>query len=265
MVAIAMALVGCSHTVHRPLHYACPYTETPPTLDGQLSDAAWDAAQWTEVFRDIEGSQRPDPRFATRVKMTWDREYFYVAAEMEEPHLWAEYTQHDQVVFHQHDFEIFVDPDGDGRAYYEIEVNVLGTIFDLYLHRMYKEGGPADHGWDATGLRTAIHTRGTPNNSTDLDEGWTVEWAIPWSAFVPPAAHAASSTDTARKGGAPTIGDTWRVNFSRVEWTIHPKNDGYEKVPQLKEDNWTWTPQWTIDMHLPRYWGFVTFEGAHNK
>jgi hypothetical protein len=33
------------------------------------------------------------------VKMLWDDEYFYVAAEMEEPHVWATLTRHDSVIF----------------------------------------------------------------------------------------------------------------------------------------------------------------------
>ena len=32
------------------------------------------------------------PRFKTRVKMLWDAKYFYIAAEMEEPHVWGTLT-----------------------------------------------------------------------------------------------------------------------------------------------------------------------------
>ena len=44
---------------------------------------------WTEDFVDIEGTRRPKPRLRTRAKMLWDAEYFYIAAELEEPHVWA--------------------------------------------------------------------------------------------------------------------------------------------------------------------------------
>jgi hypothetical protein len=27
----------------------------------------------------------------------------------------------------------------------------------------------------------------------------------------------------------------------------------------MPEDNWVWTPQWAVDMHLPQHWGTVTF------
>ncbi|MDA0803894.1 MAG: carbohydrate-binding family 9-like protein [Planctomycetota bacterium] len=245
--------------LHRPLTYNCAYTAVPPSLDGELVEGAWEQVPWSDLFGDIEGSRKPAPRFATRMKMLWDDEYLYIAAEMEEPHIWGTYTTRDQIVFHEHDFEVFIDPDGDTAAYYELEVNVLGTIFDLYLHRMYRLGGPADHSWDCAGLKTAIGVRGTTNDPSDRDTGWTVEWAIPFACLVPPPAHAADSTDTTRGGAAPTPGQTWRINFSRVEWLLQLRDGRYEKVPGMPEDNWTWTPQWAIDMHLPRHWGCVTF------
>ena len=33
----------------------------------------------------------------------------------------------------------------------------------------------------------------------------------------------------------------------------------YEKRPNMREDNWVWSPQWVVDMHLPDRWGTVSF------
>lgn len=210
-----------------------------------LVEGAWSGAPWTEEFVDIEGDVRPEPRFATRAKMAWDEEFFYVAAEMEEPHLWATYTEHDSIVFHENDFEVFIDPDGDTYDYFEIEINALGTVFDLRLVKPYREGGPALHDWDAVGMRSAVTLRGTLNDPSDVDEGWTVELAIPWSCL----------------GGrsAPEVGEVWRVNFSRVQWQLEVVEGAYRKVPDTPEDNWVWSPQHAIDMHRPEMWGYVLF------
>jgi len=51
--------------------------------------------------------------------------------------------------------------------------------------------------------------------------------------------------------------DIWRINFSRVEYNVTVVNGRYQKVPGLPEQNWVWSPQWTINMHLPERWGFV--------
>ena len=116
-----------------PEGYVCHRLAEPITIDGKLNDRAWRGIPWTADFVDIEGAVRPRPRFRTRAKMAWDDRFFYVAAEMEEPHVWATLTKHDAVIFHDNDFEVFIDPDGDNHEYYEFEINALNTGWDLFL------------------------------------------------------------------------------------------------------------------------------------
>ena len=86
--------------------------------------------------------------------MLWDDAYFYIGAELEEPHVWATLTEHDSVIFHDNDFEVFIDPDGDNHEYYEFEINALGTYWDLLLPKPYRDGGKADNSWEIPGLKT---------------------------------------------------------------------------------------------------------------
>ena len=69
--------------------------------------------------------------------MLWDDNYFYIAEQLEEPHVWATLTKHDSVIFQDNDFEVFIDPDGDNQEYYEIEINALNTDWDLLLKKAY--------------------------------------------------------------------------------------------------------------------------------
>lgn len=238
-----------------PKGYVCPRAATPPVIDGRLDDAAWRDAPPTDPFQDIEGPVRPAPRFATRARLVWDDRCLYVAAEMEEPDVSATLTRRDAVIFHDNDFEVFLDPDGDALTYFELEINAFGTVWDLYLERAYRDGGSADDGWDVEGLRAAVHVDGTVNDPSDRDRGWTVEMAIPWQAF-------------AANGGRripPEPSDRWRVNFSRVQWRYETTAGTYTKVldpatgKSLPEDNWVWTPQGVIAMHHPEMWGFLQF------
>jgi hypothetical protein len=57
----------------------------------------------------------------------------------------------------------------------------------------------------------------------------------------------------------PRPGDVWRFNFSRVEWQHDIKDGRYVKRPDTPEDNWVWTPQHVVNMHVPHEWGFVEF------
>src|SRR5690348_2715078 len=80
-----------------PRHYLCYRAAGPVRVDGKLDEPAWRAVPWTADFVDIEGDRRPRPRFRTRAKMLWDDRYFYIGAELEEPHVWGTLTRHDSV------------------------------------------------------------------------------------------------------------------------------------------------------------------------
>jgi hypothetical protein len=233
----------------QPKSYDCRRAKSVVEIDGRLDDAAWAAASWTDYFVDIEGDGRPQPRFHTRAKMLWDDEYLYIAADMEEPHVWATLTKHDSVIFRDNDFEVFIDPNGDTLEYYEFEINALNTSWDLLLNKPYRLGGKAWNGWEIPGLRTAVHIQGTLNDPSDRDRGWTVEIAFPWKALG----------EFAHKVAPPNPGDEWRVNFSRVEWQHEVIEGAYRKVPNVREDNWVWSPQGTINMHVPEKWGRIRF------
>jgi hypothetical protein len=241
-------LAGIAHAQPPPKRYTCRRAPSAVRIDGRLDDAAWSRAPWTGPFVDIQGGKQARPRFRTRAKMLWDDEYFYVAAELEEPHVWATLTAHDSVIFHDNDFEVFLNPSGDGRKYFEFEINALNTGWDLFLPKPYREGGKADNSWEIPGLRTAVAIQGTLNDASDRDRGWTLEIAFPWTAFV-------SRAPVAR----PRPGDSWRVNFSRVEWQIETNGKQYRKVAGKPEDNWVWSPQGLINMHVPDRWGYVQF------
>ena len=240
-------------------HYDAPQASDEPVIDGRLDEAVWARAPWTAPFVDIEGGERPAPQWLTRAKLTWDSRALYVAAMMEEPHLWATLTDRDAIIYRDHDFEVFLDPDGDGLAYFEFEINALGTEFDLFLDKPYREGGSAVIEWDMPGLRSAVHLMGTLNEPGDEDTGWSVEIAIPWSDLSPPGG---------RPGAPPRAGEEWRVNFSRVQWPLVVDGDDYRKAREPTaqnphpESNWVWSPQGEIDMHVPEMWGRVRFLGS---
>ena len=247
-VAAAISLLHAPATTQepaalpQPLSYICKYTKRPPVIDGRLDDPAWRAAPWTTDFVDIEGTndgaKKPAPRFRTRVKMLWDNNYLYIAAELQEPDVKATLTEHDSVIFRDNDFEVFIKPLPLTPSYYEFEMNALNTGWDLFLDKRYLDGGKADNSWDIQNLRTAVSVQGTLNQSADTDTGWTLEIAYPLAAFQP-------RQDVPR----PVPGTTWRINFSRVEW----------KAGQPKEDNWVWSPQYVVNMHVPDRWGYLRF------
>ena len=238
-----------------PRVYVCPRTIGALTIDGQLDELTWGAAPLSALFNDIRGAAFGPPRHETHVRLAWDDECLYVGANLDEPHLWATYTQRDAVIYHENDFEVFLDPDGDCHNYAELEINALNTVWDLLLVKPYRDGGPALDGWDIKGLRTAVHLDGTVNDPADTDRGWSVEIAIPWAALKECAGGLACP---------PAPDDAWRMNFSRVQWQLRIESGAYVKSTTkdgqpVPEDNWVWSPQGLIAMHYPERWGFVVF------
>jgi hypothetical protein len=150
-------------------------------------------------------------------------------------------TKHDDPLYRENAFEIFIDPDGDGTNYLELEVNALATTFDLLMSRPYAERGRANSGWDVDGLRVAVHVDGTLNDPADEDRAWTVELAIPWAAIKSLAADGTMP---------PKPGDKWRVNMARV---MTPR-DKAQKARYA-----TWSPINDRSLHVPARWGRVAF------
>ncbi len=255
----------------RPVYKAQRLPAGGLTIDGDLSKSVWSRAPWSEPFQDIRGEadapaeSQPGDGSLTRFKMLWDDEYLYIAAELHYPSdrlCVATFTQRNSPIYQRDsDFEVFVDAEGSGSYYKELEVNALNCVWNLMIDRPYSIGGSEYSGrvarpgertfYDAHRQRTATRlVRGSLNKPPDSEAGetvWTVEIAL------------AHDDTLLRQPGAhmPARGRRWRINFSRVE--------------EEGALNWVWSPQvvWEprerryqgkVDMHLPDAWGSVLFD-----
>ena len=234
-----------------PQKYIC-YRGENIVIDGELKENSWINAEWTSEFVDIEGDIKPAPLHKTHVKMLWDDDYLYIAAEIFEPHIWAYLRQRDTVVYYDNDFEVFIDPDGDTHGYYEFEMNALNTLWDLLLTRPYRDYGRVLDAWNINGIKTAVKIYGTLNDPGDIDEKWVIELAFPLEVLE-------------EWGNTPVDGRQWRINFSRVNWISSAVDGVYKKEinPETgkiyPEYNWVWSPQGIINMHAPETWGYLQF------
>ena len=202
-----------------PPVYTCHRAKKPFELDGNINKPFWEDAPYTDEFLDIEGSHMPLPRFVTRAKMLWDDENLYVAAVLDGDEIWGHQTERDSVIFLDNDFEIFVDPDSDTYHYYEFEMNVLNTVWDLFLSEPYRDGGSGLNGYDMHGLRTAVHVDGSINDPSAENKCWSVEVVIPFAALY----------EYQKERRAPKNGEFYRMNFSRVQWKVDIKDNTYVK------------------------------------
>ncbi len=236
-----------------PRHYVCYHTDEALVIDGNLDKKAWQKAEWTDVFQDIEGDSKPKPAQDTKVKMLWDDTYLYIAAQIDEEHIWAYLENHDDIVFRDNDFEVFIDPDNDAANYFEFEINAKATVFDLFLPHPYRHSSFALHNWDFKGIIKAVKIDGSLNNGNDKDKKWCVELAIPFTDL-----------SFGLDSGKPNPDKLWRINFSRVEWDTKWENGKYVKLNDkdgkpLPEHNWVWSAPGVISMHMPERYGYLKF------
>ncbi|MEC3907181.1 carbohydrate-binding family 9-like protein [Tamlana sp. 2201CG12-4] len=253
LMLLLFSITSCSQSKKEiiPQTYTAHKISETITIDGKADEAVWAKAKWTNDFIDIEGDKTP--KYQTRVKMLWDENYYYILADIKEPHVWGDITERDAVIFHNNDFEVFIDPDGDTHNYYELEINALNTVWDLFVNKPYREINVALNDWNYTGLKSAVSVDGTLNNPDDIDKGWTLEIAIPFKDL-----RTAYYQDNVPRD------QFWRVNFSRVNWEHDITDKVYSRKKGadgkfLHEYNWVWSPIGVINMHEPEKWGYVYF------
>ena len=248
--------IGSSeHT--RTSQYLCQYIESPMTIDGLLDESIWEQIPWTRDFVDLSDPEGAQPMRQSHAKLCWDDQYLYIAAELTEDHIYATLTMRDDQIYkHDDAFEVFIDPDGDGHNYMELQLNALNTIWDLYMRYPYSidKGTNAISGWQAAGLKHAVHINGTINDASDQDQSWTIEMAFPWSLF----------RDFKRGRTIPRDGDQWRLNLCRVDWQMNISAGTYVKAvgndgSEISAKYWAWSPTSTHTTHRPDRFGYIQF------
>ncbi|KAI8621390.1 hypothetical protein BC830DRAFT_1163733 [Chytriomyces sp. MP71] len=231
----------------------------------------WERAPWSSDLIPLGGvGSAPTPRYQTRIKLLWDASYLYFGAEMQEPNVWTSLLQDNLPLYKQNNVEFFLDPDRDGRNYFEFEANAAGTTWQLSLPLPYDQGGVPVDPDPVGGLVTAVYVNGTLNDAAGTpDVGWSITVAMPWAGLR--KYMVANQTLTA----PPRPGDAWAAQFARTEWPFKlSANASYERVPGMELDGaplpvdgqWSWASQGvTGTLHHPEMWGTVVFGAAEGS
>ena len=79
----------------------------------------------------------------------------FVAADVDP---WATLSERDSPLYKEEVVEVFLDTEGDGDGYFEIEVNPNNAVLDGCMRRV-RSGFRKDFRWRCDGLRTAVRSR----------------------------------------------------------------------------------------------------------
>ena len=254
--------------------YECRWTETPPLIDGRITEAVWDGAVWSEPFGEIHNGQRSG--YETRVALLWDKDFLYAGFRVADPDIRAQTVQANEHVYvHDDDAELFIDL-GDG--YYEIGVNPVNCSYQiqwtwldpiiessnwarleelfklpdyLYYTRRATEslGRVGNRDFSLQDLRHAVALDGSINNPTSPDMGWTVELAIPWRNLADMSAQVSLP---------PEPGTSMRMQAYRAQhdWSKQ-REDFLGGGTDFK--GYTWSTMGNTNVHNPERWTVVNF------
>ena len=256
-----------NHRVHEPIiscnppvYHCMRAIGKPGKLDGSVDKPFWQRGEWITDFHDIKGDTLPRPWKSTSVKLLWDDEALYIAAELKDDTIWATVQNRDELIFVDNDFEVFLAPQDSSHRYFELEMNALNTVWDLLMERPQRDCVRRIIGWDIQGLESAVKIDGELNNPNADNRGWSLELKIPWFSL-----RECGLDQCYPVHFAPDNGEIWRLDFSRVEWEVDVVDGKYVKRTDpvtgdcLPEHNWLWAPTGVIDAHMPEMWGYLIF------
>ncbi len=229
-----LAMLAMIDVPVRPTAVVAVPMASPPQLDGKLDEPGWSEAVAHPMVHSLDGE--PYDERPSTVRWAWDAEALYVGASIEDPDVWSEYTEHDDPLWKQEVFEVFVFGDAERRGYLELQVSPRGTTFDARFEQ-YRKG---DEAWDGR-WRAAVDLRGTVDERRDRDEGWSAELAIPWDEIC---AHTEVTCP-------PQAGQQFVVNAFR-----------FERAPKRPPVGVALSPPRVPDFHAPKNAAVLELGGA---
>jgi hypothetical protein len=130
--------IDYSKLLRIPKQYTALRTSEKMIIDGKDDEKAWSKAPWTPFFSDIVTGITIDSEQETKCKMLWDNDFLYLFVKLREHDLWASIRKHDDQVFQDNAFEMFISPGGETYNYFEFQINAYGTVWDLFMPKPYR-------------------------------------------------------------------------------------------------------------------------------
>jgi hypothetical protein len=152
-----------------------------PKIDGNLNEPAWERASAItkfNLFSRVDVDQLP----TTTARILWDKTHLYLGFECDDDDIWSYSEKNDDPLYLGDVVELFVKPNRDSLKYYEFVVAPNGAIYDA---RYPSRGAGLSHRfgrWNSE-AKIATQVKGSNDNHSDSDHGYSVEIAIPLEAF----------------------------------------------------------------------------------
>ena len=214
----------------RPAKMSVPFAKKAPKIDGILNDAAWKGAVTFEGEYPFNSSTKTMAP-GTKWYVTWDKQYLYFAFDCADGYVVSPDTQRDASIFNHDCVEMFILPEFRQGVYWELVVSPTGTVFDALHEKLFDNWGASSRvGESIQGLKVATHIDGTANNNADVDHGYTVEVAVPFTELP-----------SYTRGNSPRTGEMLNLMLARLDENQGPMQP-YSFNPLLSWGHNIWNP-----------------------
>ncbi|SIS67726.1 Carbohydrate family 9 binding domain-like [Zobellia uliginosa] len=152
-------------------------------IDGKMNEAAWSKteARTLDYFYRID---KPTDQQKSTFRMLWGKDKFYVFFEMEDRYITARETKRDGQPYFDDCAEIFFITAPDSLdTHFGYELNLNKAVNDFIFFNDYVEGRDVVYKTFNPDFEVEVIYDGTINDNSDIDKGWTMEMAIPYSNF----------------------------------------------------------------------------------
>ncbi len=181
----------------------------------------WNRFSPIELVDTVTGRPVREP---TEVRACWTSEAWHVQFRCTDHYAVSDYANRDDPLYEQDVVEVFIDEEGDGRRYIEVEVSPFNVVFDARIERKRNGAVHADASWNMELLDTRVFKEGAAMRVYEL--------RFPLESFT-------------RK---PRAGMEWRVNFYRID-----------EQPEGTREYQAWGPTGEVNYHLPSRFGRLLF------
>lgn len=202
--------------------YICKQIQwTDKEVDSSSID--WNSCNAVELTDTVTGLPSKEH---TELRACWSPDGLYVRFLCKDTNVVSDFEQRDDPLYEQDVVEIFIDEEGTGIHYLELEVSPKNIVFDAQIQNNGIDAIAAtDLAWSFQNLQTSVEM--------NEDETMSVFIFIPAINFKGPLER----------------GVRWRVNFYRID----------EDLDGIREFQ-AWRPTGAVNYHIPSKFGTLLFD-----
>lgn len=193
--------------------YFCPYVETK-------SDILWDRIEGVYLIDVVTGC---NPQLKTLVKACWNESNVYFRFVCDDDYIVATMKNRDDPLYQEDVVEVFIDVNGSGESYKEIEISPNNIIFDAHITNDLQGHITIDKSWDAKHIKSSVQH---------------VKDQLIYDIMIP--------NHNLEK--FPTKGSVWKVNFYRID----------EDSKGVRSYS-AWSPTGKVNFHIPQAFRSIRF------